>query len=159
VKSPTELTALYRRRGRKVTPQRQAVFRVLHGNTEHPTAEAVHARVSSEMPTISLRTVYQVLYDLADMGELDRLDLGTGSSRFDPNLDPHHHLVCEGCGTVQDVEVDFTDVRLPEPLGAGFRVSSTEIIFRGRCPSCRAVTGDAPCEPDPPTKQRKSQHG
>ena len=57
----------------------------------HPTAESVYAAVSAEMPTISLRTVYQTLNDLAAMGELSLLDVGTGSTRFDPNLDPHHH--------------------------------------------------------------------
>ena len=141
MKSPTELTELFRDRGLKVTPQRRAIFEALHGNREHPTAEGIYARVSTSMPTISLRTVYQVLHDLADMGELAQLDLGTGSSRFDPNLDPHHHLVCESCGTVLDVHGDFADVRVPVASAAGFTVSSTEIIFRGQCPQCRAASG------------------
>ena len=64
------------------------------------------------MPTISLRTVYQTLNDLAAMGELRQLDLGTGSARFDPNLDAHHHLVCERCGKVVDVYADVVRRRL-----------------------------------------------
>lgn len=159
MRSPTELTELFRERGKKVTPQRQAVFSVLDGNAQHPTAEAIHARVSTEMPTVSLRTVYQVLHDLADMGEIHQLDVGTGSSRFDPNLEPHHHLVCDSCGKVQDVHVDVTDVRLTESDLAGFRVSSTQIIFRGRCPSCRAGSGTDTLRPHTTTRQRKAQHG
>ena len=58
------------------------------------------------MPSISLRTVYQTLNDLAEMGEIQALDLGTGSTRFDPNIDEHHHLVCERCGLVRDVALD-----------------------------------------------------
>ena len=87
MKSPDELTELFRAQGLKVTPQRQCIFRILHDNQPHPTAEAVYAAVGQEMPTISLRTVYQTLNDLAAMGELVALDLGTGSTRFDPNLD------------------------------------------------------------------------
>src|SRR3954469_21156156 len=94
MKTPEELTALFRARGLKVTPQRQCIFRILHGSDAHPTAEAVYAPASAEMPTMSLRTVYQTLNDLAEMGELQQLELGTGSARFDPTLDPHHHLVC-----------------------------------------------------------------
>src|SRR5437868_280342 len=78
VKTPAELTELFRARGLKVTPQRQAIFHVLHGETTHPTAEAVYEAVSTTMPTISLRTVYQTLNDLAAMGEVLALDLGTG---------------------------------------------------------------------------------
>ena len=88
------------------------------------------------MPTISLRTVYQTLNDFASMGELAHVRLGTGSARFDPNLGCHQHLVCDGCGAVHDVEVDFTDVRLPRGKAHGFRVSRTEIVFRGLCPAC-----------------------
>jgi len=143
VKSPTELTEQFRASGLKVTPQRQAVFRALHGNPAHPTAESVYAVVSEEMPTISLRTVYQTLHDLADMGEIVEIDLGTGASRFDPNLDTHHHLVCESCGRISDVHADFTDVHVPTGEGHGFAVRSTEIIFRGLCPACRDESGSA----------------
>lgn len=136
MKSPAELTALFRARGLKVTPQRQCIFRALAGTDVHPSAEAVYAAVAGEMPTISLRTVYQTLNDLAAMGELQQLDLGTGSARFDPNLDSHHHLVCVVCGKVSDLYADFGEVRVPPGAGGGFRVASTEIIFRGRCDEC-----------------------
>ena len=138
VKSPAELTDLFREQGLKVTPQRQCIFRALHGNDQHPTAESIYERVTREMPTVSLRTVYQTLNDLAAMGEISQIDVGTGSSRFDSNLDIHHHLVCDGCGSIIDVEADFADVRIPQGRTHGFEVSRTEIVFRGRCPRCRA---------------------
>ncbi|MCU1352298.1 MAG: transcription regulator Fur family [Acidimicrobiales bacterium] len=136
VKSPAELTDLFRAQGLKVTPQRQAIFRVLHESAVHPTAEAVHAEVTGELPMVSLRTVYQTLNDLAAMGELVQLDLGTGSARFDPTLTPHHHLVCDGCGRVTDVEAEFPGVAVPAHVEPGFTVSTTQIVFRGRCDAC-----------------------
>jgi Fur family peroxide stress response transcriptional regulator len=141
VKTPAELTDRFRSRGLKVTPQRQAIFRILHESGVHPTAEAVHAELTREMPTISLRTVYQTLNDLAGMGELHALDLGTGSARFDPNLDPHHHLVCDTCGRVTDLDADFPGVSVPEGKEQGFVISSTQIVFRGRCDSCTESAG------------------
>src|SRR5437868_6461595 len=103
MRSPAKLTTLFRARGRKVTPQREAVFRALVGNDEHPTAETVHATVTADLPSVSLRTVYQVLNDLSEMGEIHALELGTGAARFDPNVDAHHHLVCTSCGKVRDL--------------------------------------------------------
>jgi Fe2+ or Zn2+ uptake regulation protein len=91
------------------------------------------------MPTISLRTVYQTLNDLAAMGEVHALDLGTGSARFDPNLDVHHHLVCDACGAVHDLYADFGAVEVPAPEQQGFVIESTEIVFRGRCAACSAT--------------------
>jgi Fe2+ or Zn2+ uptake regulation protein len=140
VKSVEVLTEQFRARGLKVTPQRQSIFRALSTTSTHPTADAVYATVSAEMPTISLRTVYQTLNDLAAMGELHVLDLGTGPTRFDPNLEPHHHLVCELCGRIDDLHASFPGVSVPRTSeAAGFTVSSTEIVFRGRCASCAST--------------------
>lgn len=136
MKSPDELTAEFRARGMKVTPQRQCIFGVLHGSTAHPTAEAVHADVVQRMPTVSLRTVYQTLNDLSAMGELVPLDLGTGSTRFDPTLSPHHHAVCDRCGRVEDLHASVGEVSVPDGALRGFSISATEIVFRGLCEPC-----------------------
>ncbi len=140
MKSPAELTELFRSRGLKVTPQRQCIFRVLHGNDVHPTAESVYAAASAEMPTISLKTVYQTLHDLAAMGEILQLDLGTGSTRFDPNVEGHHHLVCTRCGMVRDLYVR-PRVRVSDEQLAGFTPNSTEVVIRGLCETCSRSRG------------------
>jgi len=141
MRSPAELTSAFRAQGLKVTPQRQLLFRLLHGNQAHPSAEALFHVASEQMPGISLRTVYQTLTDLATMGELRQLSLGAGSSRFDPNVDDHHHLVCHECGDVRDVYVhdvaSLTDgVRAADV--DGFEVDTTFIVFGGRCAACAA---------------------
>lgn len=143
VKSSEELTALFRAQEMRVTPQRQAIFSILGESDRHPTAEAVHETARKQMPTISLRTVYQTLNDLAAMGELNKLHLGPGSSRFDPNTESHHHLVCDSCGEVVDLHADLTDVRVPDDAVEGFRITATEVVFRGRCPSCAGAVDDA----------------
>ena len=136
MKSPDQLTEVFRHHGLKVTPQRLAVFAALHGDCTHPTADVVHRAVVAELPTVSLRTVYAVLTELADLGEIQSIDVGTGATRFDPNVNGHHHLVCDGCGAVFDVGVDHTNV---SPVGSteGFSIRSTEVVFRGRCGPCR----------------------
>jgi Fe2+ or Zn2+ uptake regulation protein len=139
VRTPAELTEAFRQRGLKITPQRQCIFRILHEAGTHPTAEAVYAVAAAEMPSISLRTVYQTLNDLAAMGEIQTLDVGTGSTRFDPNVRDHHHLVCDRCGMVRDVEVDTSAIRLSPAVLDGFGVGRVDVVFRGRCPACRSA--------------------
>ncbi len=137
MRSPASLGELFRSTGRKYTAQRQCIFELLDGSTAHPTAESIFLQARERMPSISLRTVYQTLNDLASLGEIQQLDLGTGSFRFDPNIEPHHHLVCTECGGAQDIEADFPEVQVPPSLAEGFEVTSTEVVFRGRCVSCR----------------------
>jgi Fe2+ or Zn2+ uptake regulation protein len=144
MKTADELTRIFREKGRKVTPQRQCIFRVLQGDVTHPSADVVYERAREEMETISLKTVYQTLYELAAIGEIAALDVGTGTTRFDPNVeDVHHHLVCKGCGKVRDLHVDFSHLTIPDGSDAGFELGAAEVVFRGFCSECRQ-SGSAP---------------
>ena len=137
MRSPADLTDAFRAAGLKVTPQRQLLFRLLHGNTAHPSAEVLFEQASEAMPGISLRTVYQTLNDLAAMGELQSIEVVGGAVRFDPNVDDHHHAVCDSCGAVHDVYVS----RAPKMTGLdGFDVKEAHIVYRGVCSSCASST-------------------
>src|SRR5579862_835103 len=116
MRSPAELTQIFRSNGKKVTPQRQSIFRALEGNDGHPSAEMVYDAVRTEMETISLKTVYQTLNDLAELGEIAALDLGTGTVRF-------------------------AGLELPADVAQGYDVGGAEVVFRGECPACRARVG------------------
>jgi Fe2+ or Zn2+ uptake regulation protein len=133
-----ELTTLFRDRGLRVTPQRQAIFRLLHGNDRHPTVDALHEAARLDMPTISLKTVYQTVHDLEALGQVSLLDLGTGSVRVDPNVESdHHHVVCSSCGLVHDVELAEVP-KLASRYRKGFQPDAVDVIFRGVCNDCAA---------------------
>jgi len=138
VKPPTALAEAFRAQGLKVTPQRQLLFALLEDNTSHPTADGLHARASAQMPGISLRTVYTLLTDLVDMGELQAVTLGSGAMRFDPNVDDHHHGVCDRCGAVVDLYVDGADTLVVDG-DHQFTPRSASIVFQGTCATCAAT--------------------
>jgi len=137
MKTVEDLTERFRERGLRVTPQRQAIFGLLHGDATHPTVETLYERARGTMPTISLKTVYQTVHDLEAMGEVELIHLGTGSVRVDPNVEhAHHHLICTVCGDVRDVLVDVRELRLPARDRRGFTVADVEVHFRGVCDDC-----------------------
>ncbi len=135
MREPADLTAEFRALGLKVTPQRQLLFRLLHGNSGHPSAEALFALASEHMPGISVRTVYQTLNDLVAMGELQTVNVGSGSTRFDPNNDHHHHAQCATCGDIRDVYVDGVHDLGIDGLD-DFNAHRTHILFTGTCAPC-----------------------
>lgn len=140
MRTPVELVSAFRAQGRKVTPQRQLLFQLMHDNKAHPTAETLFAVASTKMPGISLRTVYQTLNELAEMGELQFIDVGSGAMRFDPNVEDHHHVVCDGCGDIRDVHVK--GVTQLKPAGAEeFIVTDIDILFHGTCEKCSTHMG------------------
>jgi Fe2+ or Zn2+ uptake regulation protein len=134
MRSPDELTDLFRSTGRKVTAQRQCIFRVLQGDVTHPSAEAVYDVARAEMETISLKTVYQTLYELAELGEVEVLDVGTGTTRFDPNVESAFTTTsCAGpAGRFATSTSTSPASRVPaRGLMRGSRWASAEVVFRG----------------------------
>lgn len=134
---------MFRAHGRKVTAQRQSIFRALEGDVTHPSAESVFEIARREISTISLKTVYQTLHELVSLGEIAALDVGTGTVRFDPNVDgAHHHLVCRNCGRVRDHHASIGDLETDPVDYQGFQIDQVEVVFRGLCPDCRRARGE-----------------
>lgn len=106
---------------------------------EHPTAEEIFRAINRSDPRASRATVYNNLHALVAAGLVRELALeGSRSARYDANVRPHHHFVCEVCGGVEDVE----GLELPglprRALPGGRLVRSYDVIFRGVCASCGA---------------------
>ena len=124
--------------GLKLTPQRIAIVREIADDLSHPTAQALFERLQPSFPTMSFATVYNTLDALARCGLTGSLNLG-GAVRFDPNAEPHHHAVCDACGSVVDVDVPpASDQAAPTTITnlRGFRVLREERIYRGLCDRC-----------------------
>jgi Fe2+ or Zn2+ uptake regulation protein len=127
--------------GLKLTPQRLAIVKELAGDVTHPTAQELFDRLSSTLPTTSFATVYNTLGTLAEAGLCRLKSFGPGPARFDPNTEPHHHAVCDRCGSVTDVPIPAGTGATPSAgnssVGEGFAVRAVERIYRGLCASCQ----------------------
>ena len=127
-----------RAQGRRLTPQRRAIIRALLEDDRHPTADQIFTRVRQVMPDISHATVYNTLRELVEMGVLHELNLGLGERHYDFAAANHAHLVCLGCGRVEDVLCDCDALTLSPEQAYGFQVLDCNVIFRGYCPACIA---------------------
>lgn len=136
----TAMIADLRGRGLRMTPQRLAIVRLFAADPSHPTAQELFDRLRAAFPTMSFATVYNTLDALAKAGLSKTLRLGN-AARFDPNVEPHHHAICDRCGAIIDVPShdlapDKTDTRAIDRSAPGFAVATVERVYRGTCASC-----------------------
>src|SRR6185503_13547402 len=118
--------------------QRAAVYRFLYATDSHPTAEDVFRRVRTELPGISLATVYKSLETLVACGLAQKLSYGDSSARYDGRTDPHSHARCLTCGRITDLpgRIPATDqLRFDEHAGH-FRVTGIRLELTGYCADC-----------------------
>jgi Fur family peroxide stress response transcriptional regulator len=134
------ITEKYKEMGLKLTPQRLAILDYLDGNKDHPSAEDIYMAVSKKFPTMSFATVYNTLETLRQRGGVLELTIDPDKKRFDPNTEPHHHLICIKCKKIVDVRGDY---KLPIPNGerTGFEIIGNHIEFYGICPRCKQEVG------------------
>lgn len=128
----------YRGKGFKMTPQRLAILHYLEGNTDHPTAEDIYREIRKKHPTVSFATVYNTVQALIERGELLEITIDPERKHFDPNYSPHHHIMCTGCGRIEDVFIDYSEVlKLPPEVSGDFEIKGNHVDFYGVCSNCK----------------------
>lgn len=96
---------------------------------------------------VPVPSLYRIVSDLVAAGVLARLDFQEGFARFELMEDlaqHHHHLVCTGCGSVQDLgsprldrlELAVTDAVRHIRRRQRFVVSQHRLDFFGTCSGC-----------------------
>ncbi len=122
----------------KRSKQRERILEVLKETKAHPTADWVYQRLKPEMPNLSLGTVYRNLNLLADQGKIQRMPIGSNSDRFDGDTSGHYHLVCEECGSVQDLGLpSFTEIDKLALKHTKFKIMRHHLQFYGICENCQ----------------------
>ncbi len=79
--------------GMKMTEQRRIILHVLNESEDHPSVETVYQRAKERDASISIATVYRTLHLLDEMNLVQRHDFNESYSRFEVNMEHHHHLI------------------------------------------------------------------
>ena len=125
--------------GHRLTPQRLLIVSVLQESDTHLTAENIHERICEQYPFVNISTVYRTLEWLKKLGMVTETDMGEGSVCYHwAENGRHHHLICQKCGRVVDVD-DSLPYSFKEALldRYGFEVDLSHLAFFGRCQSCQ----------------------
>ena len=98
--------------GLKVTHQRLEIFRELAASKDHPTAETLYKGLQKIMPTLSLDTVYRTLTTFEEHDLISRVQTTESHSRFEAEMEQHHHVICSKCNIAIVGFSSFIRIRL-----------------------------------------------
>ncbi len=121
----------------RLTPQRFAVLEYLTRAPGHPTADQIAAEINRRFPRASRATVYNALKALRDAGLVREVATEEALTRYESNVEPHHHFVCRSCGKMEDVPPGAFAAPARVDIGGGREVEKVEVTLRGLCGACK----------------------
>lgn len=135
---PADLPSL-RDAGLKQTPQRQGILRVLQGSDRPLTVEEIWERMDGRRS--GLPTIYRNLERFVQEGWAESILGADQVMRFVrcESAHHHHHLQCEACGRMVEVDGCGLDEALARMSSrSGFRITRHQLVLYGLCPDCAA---------------------
>ncbi|QHC00286.1 transcriptional repressor [Epidermidibacterium keratini] len=125
--------------GLRVTKPRTAVLDAVHAHPHADSASIVES-VRAQLPAVSRQAVFDCLNTFADAGVVRRIQPAGSAARYELRVgDNHHHLVCQQCGAIEDVDCAVGDAPcLHASNNHGYTITEAEVIYRGLCPMCAA---------------------
>ena len=131
------------RRGFRLTGPRRAVLDVLVAQAGPLSAAEIHGRVRARR--VNLVSVYRTVHLLARLGLLRTADTSRRIRRFELAEEftgHHHHVICRGCGRIEDVDGCLLGDRALEALHRSvrrtqrFRITDHDLKLFGLCHRC-----------------------
>lgn len=117
-----------------MTKQRKQVLEVLKDVCRHLTAEEIYDILKQKGETLVFATVYNSLNYLFEKGYIRKIHTDNGGDRYDGNMMPHDHFICEKCGNV--IDVPLSNKKIKKCDCGNHRIHSCETTYRGICECC-----------------------
>lgn len=131
-----QIGGILKDKGLKITPQRVAILESFQHFQHHPTAEQVITFIRNNHPNIATGTVYKTLETFVFKGILNRVKTDRDIMRYDPILEPHHHLYDEDSERIEDYFDDELNLLLANYFQnkniPGFNIQEIVLQIRGK---------------------------
>jgi Fur family transcriptional regulator, ferric uptake regulator len=127
---------------RPTRPRRALIEQILlwdHADKDFTCEELWHA-VQIHTPWVGRATAFRTVQLLLEFGFLDRVKFADGTERYHVVVPGthHHHLTCECCHHVVEVDTCLgVDTLNKIAADSGFTISGHRLELFGRCPSCQ----------------------
>ena|SRR3989344_8613108 len=123
----------------KVTPTRLAVLKVLERSDMPIDIATIIEYLQQKEIKADPATVFRIINSFTDKGITKQIQLNEGKFRYEhASKKDHHHLICESCGSLEDVSDNFiSDIEKGIQLKKKFLIKRHSLEFFGVCTQCQ----------------------
>ena len=124
--------------GYRVTPQRQAILHILEDSDRPLNVEEILSRMEGYRSGVP--TIYRNLQQFTEQGWIEPIVGPDQVMRFVRcrSLKHHHHVQCEQCGRMVEVEGCAIRKALESMASrSGFQITRHQLQLFGLCPECQ----------------------
>ena len=126
-----------REQGYRLTPQRLAILEVLRNAHGHLTPTEIYQQVAQDIPGLTEATVYRTLNFLTEQELVLVAHLGRGQLVYEFTEHDHHHLICNQCGDMREIDhLELKDLYKQFLNNTGYQINTIHATFFGHCPEC-----------------------
>jgi Fur family ferric uptake transcriptional regulator len=138
VNQSRDITSKLSQQGYRMTPQRMMILSAIENSNDHISAEEIYTQVVAKYPYVNISTVYRTLELLKELGLVTETNLGEGRVRYHPaDKGRHHHLVCQECGTITDLdELVLSSLKSTLLREYEFSADLRHLAIFGHCVNC-----------------------
>lgn len=138
MKSTSDFKITLREEGFRITSTRMAVLNLLKKSKVPLDVAYVKTQLKNKSINADQVTIYRMLDAFVEKGLINRLDFHEGKFRYELADSPHHHLICEQCGQIEDISdcpVKGFDTHIKK--NKHFKVNRHALEFFGLCKKCQ----------------------
>lgn len=122
----------------KTTPSRLAVLGFLQESAKPLDADEIFKHITEEHEGADRATIYRILDAFTEKGIVTKLEFGEGKYRYEIAGLDHHHLICENCGSIEDIsDCGIQEWEEEIQKKKGFMVKRHSLEFFGLCSVCQ----------------------
>ncbi len=123
----------------RATPARIAIMQLLESSKKPMDTNTIMSYLQEEEIETDPATVFRIMNMFTQKGITTPIQFQEGKTRYElANREDHHHLICESCGRVEDIEdtvIPALEKRIKERRN--FTVKRHSLEFFGLCANCQ----------------------
>ncbi len=125
-----------KRKGLKITHQRQVVAEKIFSQHSHFTADSLLDMFRDRRDEISKATIYRIIGIMLEANLLVEHDFGKGFKYYEHIIghDHHDHIICIDCNRIVEfINPKIEDLQVDEAEKNGFSIKAHSLIIHGSC--------------------------
>lgn len=121
----------------QITPARIAAMQLFETHNTPLDAQHVIDHLRKDLG-VDRVTVFRIINTFVEKGLIRKLEFGEGKARYELNRNEHHHLICEVCGSIEDIsDCNISGLEKDIKKKKSFLVKNHSLEFFGICRDCQ----------------------